>query len=297
MEIESSERTYPLKAVVRSTGLSEHLLRAWERRYRAILPRRTPGGTRRYSDADVARLQLLRAGVNAGHPISELASLPDAELEGRFSEHAASTGASLHELLAAVERLDTRELERLLTVQFHVLGPQSFARRVADPLMAEIGQRWARGEIEIAAEHLATSMLRSILGLALRASSSAERDPPILFTTPPSERHELGALIAAVAAVAAGGNAIYLGPELPLADLSAAVRRLDAAVVALSVVHLEPGAGASFLRALHERLGPEVEIWLGGAGAAELANVPGVTLVESLEDLERRVGLMIHSNR
>ncbi len=297
MEIESTERTYPLKAVVRSTGLSEHLLRAWERRYRAILPMRTPGGTRRYSDADVARLQLLRAGVEAGHPISELASLPDAELEGRFSEHSTPSGALLDELLDAVERLDARELERLLTVQFHLLGPQSFARRVADPLLAEIGQRWVRGEIEIAAEHLATSMLRTILGLALRTSSSAERDPPILVTTPPSERHELGALIAAVAAVAAGGNAVYLGPEMPLEDLTAAVRRLDAAVVALSVVQLERGAGESFIRELRERLGPEVEIWLGGAGASELANVSGVAVVDSLEDLERRVGLMIHSTR
>ena len=37
--------TYPLRAVVRMTGLSPELLRAWERRYRAIEPLRTPGAT------------------------------------------------------------------------------------------------------------------------------------------------------------------------------------------------------------------------------------------------------------
>ena len=42
--------TYPLGAVVRLTGLGEHTIRAWERRYGAVSHERTPGGTRRSGD-------------------------------------------------------------------------------------------------------------------------------------------------------------------------------------------------------------------------------------------------------
>src|SRR5688572_16347090 len=72
--------TYPLHAVVRMTGLSPEILRAWERRYRAIEPLRTPGGTRRYRAADVERLRLLKAAVAAGFRIGKVARLSAAEL-------------------------------------------------------------------------------------------------------------------------------------------------------------------------------------------------------------------------
>ena len=75
------ESTYSLGAVARITGLSPHVLRSWERRYGAVSPSRTPGGTRRYADADVARLKLLAAAVRAGHSIGTLSSLSDEELE------------------------------------------------------------------------------------------------------------------------------------------------------------------------------------------------------------------------
>ena len=57
----SSDTTYSLGAVAKMTGLSPHVLRAWERRYAAVTPLRTPGGTRRYRESDVSRLNLFLA--------------------------------------------------------------------------------------------------------------------------------------------------------------------------------------------------------------------------------------------
>ena len=49
---------YRIGTVVQLTGLTSDTIRAWERRYGCISPSRTPGGTRVYSDEDVARLHL-----------------------------------------------------------------------------------------------------------------------------------------------------------------------------------------------------------------------------------------------
>jgi hypothetical protein len=47
---------YPIRTVSKLTGVSEGTLRAWEVRYGIIIPARTPGGHRLFSENDVDRI-------------------------------------------------------------------------------------------------------------------------------------------------------------------------------------------------------------------------------------------------
>lgn len=288
-----AEPTYSLGAVTRLTGLSEHVLRAWERRHGAVRPQRTPGGTRRYREADVARLRLLRGAVEAGHAIGEVARLSDAELERRVQrEPAAPALPLLPPILAAIEALDADTVERLVGAQLSALGPGRFVRRVASPLLVEVGDRWHAGRLSVACEHLASSIVRNLLGTCLRRTSASALAPPILFTTPPGERHDLGALMAAVAAVDAGGHPVFLGGDLPVADVAHAADSLGAAAVALGVcVRSGPEAGDA-IRSLRGAMSSSVEVWVGGPAADSLALPPGAAHVPDLEALERKVALL-----
>ena len=82
---------YPIRAVSRLTGISIDTLRAWERRHDAVTPVRDERG-RMYTDADVARLRLLRQAVEQGHSIGRLAGLTDTDLLG-LSVPAGTTAA------------------------------------------------------------------------------------------------------------------------------------------------------------------------------------------------------------
>jgi len=73
-------RGYQIGTVANLTGLDPHTIRAWERRYGAVRPRRSHGGTRHYDDDDVTRLQLLKALTDCGEPIRIAATLSDDEL-------------------------------------------------------------------------------------------------------------------------------------------------------------------------------------------------------------------------
>lgn len=64
---------YPMRVVVRRTGINASLLRAWERRYGAVEPDRSEGGQRLYSEADIRKLTLLRKLVDLGFPIGQVA--------------------------------------------------------------------------------------------------------------------------------------------------------------------------------------------------------------------------------
>jgi DNA-binding transcriptional MerR regulator len=287
------DASYSLGAVSRLTGLSEHVLRAWERRYGAVRPLRTPGGARRYRESDVARLRLLRRAVEAGHAIGEAARLGDEELRQRAQGAGEAAPAPLlPPILAAIEALDADGVERLLGTQLAALGPTRFVRQVASPVLVEVGERWHAGRLSVACEHLASATLRNLLGGCLRRSSASARAPSVLFTTPAGERHDLGALMAAVAAVDAGGHALFVGGDLPAGEVAGAAEAIGAAAVAVGVCRQDGAELADALRALRAALPDAVELWVGGPGAGELALPRGASHVTDLDELERKIGLL-----
>jgi DNA-binding transcriptional MerR regulator len=289
---EAVELTYSVNTAARLTGLSPTLLRAWERRYGVVEPTRTPGGTRRYTADDLERLRLVKAAVDAGHRIGKVARLDLDALRELAAPAPQPSAGRQEEVLAALNRLDGVEAQRLLALHFSALGPVRFAREFACPLVREIGERWADDRIGVPAEHLASAVLRSMLGAALQPTAVALMGPRIVFATPTGERHELGLLMAALTAMGAGANPLYLGAELPVDDLLGAVEHAGAAALALSVVTVPPAQALRALNALRGGLPSEVRVWVGGAGAGGLRLPEGVERIETLEELERRVALL-----
>jgi len=286
------EATYPLRSAAQLTGLSPLLLRAWERRYGAVVPVRTPGGTRRYRAADLDRLRLLKAATDAGHRIGAVAALSNPELARLGSAGDDAPRQRLDEILRALDALDGAEAHRLLALQLSTLGAVAFSREIACPLAREIGERWVSKRMRVASEHLATSVLRSLLGSALQPGATALRGPRIVFATLPGERHELGLLMAALSATGAAANPVYLGPDVPVDDLLHAVSRSAAAALALSIVTAPARDVAAPLAALRAGLPAHVHLWVGGAGARGLELPARVEHVEDLEQLEQRAGLL-----
>jgi DNA-binding transcriptional MerR regulator/methylmalonyl-CoA mutase cobalamin-binding subunit len=289
-----AEDTYSLGAVVRLTGLSPHVLRAWERRYAAVTPLRTPGGTRRYRSSDVARLRWLRAAVEAGHPIGDVAKLPEAELRRRGASSDAGSPAPLRALLEAIDSMDVEEVDRLLGIQLAGLGPRRFARSVVLPLLEEVGRRWEAQRLCVASEHLASAAVRTLLGSVLRRRSGAAHSPPLVFTTLPGDRHELGALVCAVIAADCGAHTIYLGPDLPPEEAALAVEKTEAAAVVVGMSrYARAAARERAVAELRRALPREVALWVGGSGSQGLALPSGVERIADLEALEQKISLMV----
>jgi DNA-binding transcriptional MerR regulator len=286
----TAELTYSLGLVSRLTGLSPHVLRAWERRYAAVAPLRTPGGTRRYRESDVARLRLLAAAVEAGHPIGDVAALGDAELRRRAGRRESEERPSLGAVLDALDALDSDEAERLLGIQLAALGPRRFARSVVLPLLDEVGARWERRELCTASEHLASSVVRSLLGALLRRRAGAGPARPLLFTTLAGDRHELAVLVAAVMAADLGANPIYLGPDLPAEEVRLATEKTGAAAVVAGMSRFAaPQQRGRTLRELRRALPDGVALWVGGSGLEGVELPAGAEAVTSLDTFEQKV--------
>jgi len=244
------ERLYPMRAVVRQTGLKPDLLRAWERRYGAIRPGRSEGSRRLYTMADIRRLTLLQRAVSAGHRIGDIAQLAESDLEmlGQAAETVPtlidageSAGPFLDNYvdacLSAVQKMDAAELAMNLERAAFSLGPVALIDQVVMPLLWRLGEHWEAGTLRVFHEHLASSAVRSLLGRLLLGSNSDSTAPVLLAATPARQLHELGALAVAITAASEGWRVAYLGPNLPAEEILAAARSHSARVVALSLVY------------------------------------------------------------
>ena len=77
------EQRYGIGAVARLTGLTDHTIRVWERRYGAVIAERAANGRRRYTAQDVEKLGLLKRLTDHGISISHIANDAPDELRER----------------------------------------------------------------------------------------------------------------------------------------------------------------------------------------------------------------------
>ena len=269
---------YPIRAVSKLTGVGIDTLRAWERRHGAVSPIRDDRG-RMYTEADIARLRLLRGAVEHGHSIGRLAGLSDAELRQLAATAGASTVPEVAParrtppldtaaLTAALQKYDAAGIDLQISRLAAVLPPLELLRDVLMPVLAHVGDDWHQGPARIAHEHLMSSTMRNILGSFLRLYARPEVSTRLLFATLAGERHEIGTLGAAMLAASSGLGVAYLGPDLPARELVESVRPAGAQVLVLGLTATSAGkATERELRTIVRDLPKEVELWAGGRGA------------------------------
>lgn len=294
---------HPMSVVTRRTGLSADLIRAWERRYRAVQPSRTGGNRRLYSESEMQRLILLRDALRAGWQIGQVAALDDDTLRTL----AASTGASANEreespstqaeeleqreraCFEAVAALDGVRLAKELDSANVSLSRVALLDRLLVPLMEHIGRACSNGTLRTANEHLASVVVRSFLDRMHGAYPVPDSAPALIVTTPMFQHHEIGALLAAATARTLGWNTVYLGPNLPSEEIAAAARQRGARAVAVSVTFPADDPRLSDeLRQLARLLAPGTRLLVGGLSAPAYAatiDAIGAELLGSLDAL------------
>jgi MerR family transcriptional regulator, light-induced transcriptional regulator len=281
---ERLHEAYPVKTVARMTGLTPDVIRAWERRYGVVAPKRGPRGARLYSGADVAHLRLLAILVGRGRAIGDVAAMEPDLLQRLAYETAAEKVVPsrrdeerINQIVTALGDYDAVEVERLLGESLMMLGVSQFLERIGAPLLVRIGDLWHSGDLSVAEEHVASSTIRNLFGGLIRLHMP-RRSASLLLTSPAGERHEHGLSIVSLLCQQAGLAVAYAGVDLPSDEILVAARKARVAVVGLSVVSSENRARAvAEIGRVEAGLPAEVELWVGGRDAAEVTRALGKT--------------------
>ena len=272
----------------RRSGVSPELLRAWERRYGLLQPARSAGGLRLYSDDDLGRVQAMQRNLAEGFAAAEAAAL--AARPARRNE--TSSRAGREELASALARFDDGAANTAFDELLARFSLDTVLRDVVVPYLNELGEDWERGDVSIAQEHFASTLLRGrLLGLARGWGQGI--GPTSVLACAPGEHHDLGLLAFGLALRTRGWRIVYLGTDTPIASVADAARSCDPAFVVVSAVDVETIVRH---REELEQLAREFRLCLGGTGAASAdRQIDALTLVgdpvaeaDRLTELARR---------
>ena len=303
----NKKNLYPIRYVSQRTGLTPHVIRAWENRYQAVVPHRSAKNRRLYSEDDVLRLKLLKSITDAGHTISQVAQLDSADLQNLAQQdnaeiprtrrkndgplEPAAVGDHFKQCLAAVLNLDPDGLERSYDRAAVDLTRPVLLKDLIVPLFKEIGKLWHGGSLKIVNEHMATTVTRNFLLNMLRATEILDPAPRIVIATTVGQWHDVGALTVALTAAENGWHPVYFGPNLPAEEIAAAVKHCGARAVAISITHLlNQNPLVDELRKLRRYIGSEVTFFVGGRAVLEYTqtliavNANYITNIEQFSD-------------
>ena len=86
----SIDGLYRIETASQLTGIPVQTIRAWEALHAVVQPTRNAGNVRLYRRADIERMLLVKAAVDAGQAISTVAALTDRHIKARFKDAPAS---------------------------------------------------------------------------------------------------------------------------------------------------------------------------------------------------------------
>ena len=263
----------------RRLGVSEHVLRAWERRYGLLQPVRSAGGFRLYSEADLQRIRRMQAFLSDGLSAAEAARAAVNEEPSPpavLVEPASGLAAEVATLTRALDGYDEPAAQAVLDRLFGTLTVETVLRDVLLPYLHELGERWRSGAASVAQEHFASNVIRGRLA-GLGRGWGHGQGPRAVLACAPDEQHDIALLAFGVVLNRHGWRIGYLGASTPVDDL---VRLAAATHPDLVVVSATRPERLAPLTGQLTRLAATAPLALAGPGAtSELADTVGARLL------------------
>ncbi|WP_242892938.1 MerR family transcriptional regulator [Actinomadura litoris] len=291
-------------AVARHLGVAAATLRTWDRRYGIGPSGRSPGGHRRYTPADLARLEAMQRSIIAGAPPAEAARAALNEPHGA-PPHPRGHGAGgnrvpLGDLPAGSDPAEVRGLARAaMALDAPAMG-RAVRAAIADrgvveawdclivPVLKGIGRKYAASGECVEVEHLlSTVLVGCLVEVAPPARPSNPR--PVLLACAPEEQHTLPVHALAAALAQADISSALLGARVPASALAAAIRRAGPNAVLVWSQTARTGDDPGWLDGLPGSR-PAVRLLVGGPGWNRGRLPSSVRLVADLSEAVTEIG-------
>ena len=253
-----SETKHPIQIVSRRTGLSADVIRAWERRYKAVKPSRSSNGRRLYSDNDVKKLMLLQRIISGGRRIGDIAKLNVKNLEDLVeSDESAtviksslanrpSTGSVMESFdgcIEAIGELDANKLINSFEVAYQELGPVFLLEDLFAPLVQHVRDECKLGTFRQSQEKFVVELMQSFL-LMNSTKSNKSLNNKILIISPISHNDNLSMLRLSLVCDDSDWMPVYIGTSISADEIlfSYEQGRCD-----LLMVVIDPNGSQQFL--------------------------------------------------
>jgi len=244
----SKKSRHLIQVVGRRTGLNSDVIRAWERRYKAIVSQRTETNRRLYTDDDIEKLALLKRAINAGRRIGDIAQLSYDDLfelvmgdesNTAKSYERPSTGTVMElfdEASSSIHEMNSHKLDIALANAIAMLSTTDFLLEFLKPLHTYINDECRRGALRYVQEKFAKMSIRTCLAnLYTKFRSSKKEGPKLIIGSLTSEHENLDSLMHIIVAQNIGWNVTYVGNSVPQDELSYIAEKISARTMVIAL--------------------------------------------------------------
>lgn len=281
----TTESGFSAGEVARRLGVAITTVRTWHQRYGLGPSRHAPGQHRRYTEQDLARLDVMARLTAQGLPAAEAARVAlahhpttaKARDGGGRTIPVGRAEPGARGLARAAMRLDTLTMSEVIAGAVRERGVVDTWDQLLRPVLVGIGNRHAATGQLVEVEHLLSRSISEALAAVPRPHPPPL--PRVLLACAPEEQHSLPleALAAALAQHNRGSR--LLGARVPTAALAAAIDRIrPTAVVVWS--HTRDTGDPNHLKAATRKRWRPV-LFAAGPGWPDL---PGIERPTTLAD-------------
>lgn len=236
----NTQALFSIGAVSTETGVNAVTLRAWERRYGLIQPKRTPKGHRLYTQGDIDLIHNILYNLDRGLSISKVADRIRYANETRSGKMDEDPWIAYRQRFTdAIADFDELLLNTTYNEIMSLYPVDVVTRKLIEPLLSELGTRWEQdhlveGRTPVAEEHFFSVFVRNKLGARFHHRNIQNHGPRLLLACLPGEHHEFGQLLFALAAHERGYRLVMLGADMPLRELPAVIQKTRSSALVLS---------------------------------------------------------------
>jgi len=220
--------SFTIKDLENLSGIKAHTLRIWEQRYNFLKPERTFTNIRYYSNNELKTILNIALLNKYGYKVSHIDKMSNTEIREKvltLNQQEAQQERIVNELVQHMVDLDTKAFEETLTSYILVRGIERTITQIIFKYLEKIGILWLTNHINPAQEHLVTNIIRQKLIVGIEGVSSPLKvNKTILLFLPEAEYHEMGLLFMYYLLKSRGIEVIYLGTNVPLADVGYVVK-------------------------------------------------------------------------
>ncbi|MDT0678581.1 MerR family transcriptional regulator [Autumnicola musiva] len=257
--MELVKQNFSIKDLEHLSGIKAHTIRIWEKRYNVLNPNRTSTNIRTYDSSSLQKILNIAFLNEHGYKISRISKLSNEEIARMVKRIAASSSrenravnAFKMAMINFDEPLFYQTYARLQeNMNFHEIFQEVFL-----PLLHEIGTLWQTDTIKPIHEHYIVELIRQKLYLNLaELKETSEKDTSHLYILflPENEIHDIGILYINYLLLAGGKSTIYLGPNLPIENITFLLDKHDS-ISFISYFTIAPQDIADFIEEFQKKI-------------------------------------------
>lgn len=220
------KESFSIRDLENLSGIKAHTIRIWEKRYNLLHPERTDTNIRTYSTSSLQKLLNIALLYNNGYKISKIAKIPEKDIPEKVNEiHRNTNGENqiINTIKLAMLNYDQAQFLRTYDTLLSKKSFREVFHSIFIPLLTELGLLWQTDTITPAQEHFITGLIKQKIITnteKIQTIDPVRKDRVFVLFLPENEIHDIGLLYINYELVSKGFRTIYLGPTVPLQNLS-----------------------------------------------------------------------------